>query len=139
MSGSQSTMISFSQDIATAEAPPPLPARSYRAEIIGAFTRPAQTTGIPYLNLQVRVPASEYSADYIDGDPEGTVLYYNRLQASDTPTNRYRWRQLMEKIGGPMSMQIDLNSLIGLTIIIEVVHQEYEGEMRASIARILSP
>jgi hypothetical protein len=139
MSGSQTTILRFSQDITNAEAPPPLPARAYRAEIIGAFIRAAQTSGIPYLNLQWRVPVEAYPADYPDGDPDGTILYYNRLQATDTPVNRHRWRVLMEKIGGPLGMEIDCNSLIGLWGNIEVVHQEYEGEQRASIARILAP
>ena len=139
MSGSQQTIMRFSQDITNAEAPPPLPARQYRAEIIGAFIRPAQSSGVPYLNIQFRVPAEAYPADYTDGDPEGTVLYYNRVPATDTPTNRHRWRVLMEKIGGPLSMEVDLNSLIGLWGNIEVVHQEYEGEQRAAIARVVSP
>jgi hypothetical protein len=139
MSGSQQSIIRFSQDIATAEAPPPLPARTYRAEVIGAFIRPAQSSGVNYLNLQFRIPAEEYPADYPDGDPDGTVLYYNRLRATDTPTDRHRWRVLMEKIGGPLGMEVDCNALIGLWGNVEVVHQMYEGENRASIARILSP
>jgi len=138
MSGSSSIM-RFSQDIASAEAPPPLPARQYRAEIIGASIRPAMSSGVDYLNLQFRVPAEEYPADYQDGDPDGTILYYNRIQASDTPTNRYRWRRAMERIGGPLSMEIDCNALIGLWGNIEVTHNEYEGEMRAQISKLLDP
>jgi len=138
MSGSTSIM-RFSQDIASAEAPPPLPARAYRAEVIGASIRAAASSGVPYLNIQFRVPAEQYPADYPDGDPDGTILYYNRIQATDTPQNRYRWRQAMTRLGGPLSMEIDVNSLIGLNANIEVVHQEYEGEMRASISKLLDP
>jgi len=136
MSGS-SSMMRFSQDIANAEPPPPLPARTYRAEVIGASIRPAATSGIPYLNLQMRINADQYPADYPDGDPDGTVLYYNRIQASDSPQNRYRWRKAMERLGGPLRMEIDVNELIGLTALVEVVHQEYEGETRASISKLL--
>jgi len=136
MSGSQSIM-RFSQDIASAEPPPPLPARAYRAEVVGASIRPAATSGVMYLNLQMRIPAEEYPADYVDGDPDGTMIYYNRIQASDSPQNRYRWRKAMERLGGPLSMEIDVNSLIGLWANVEVVHQEYEGEMRAQISKLL--
>lgn len=136
MSGSQSIM-RFSQDIASAEPPPPLPARTYRAEVVGATIRPAATSGVMYLNLQFRIPAEEYPADYVDGDPDGTMIYYNRIQASDSPQNRYRWRKAMERLGGPLSMEIDVNSLIGLWANVEVVHQEYEGEMRAQISKLL--
>ena len=138
MSGSSSIM-RFSQDIASAEAPPPLPARQYKAEVIGASVRPAASSGVNYLNLQFRIPAEEYPADYPDGDPDGTVLYYNRVSTDDKPRNRYLMRRLMERIGGPLSQEIDCNALIGLTCNVEVVHQEYEGEMRASISKLLDP
>jgi hypothetical protein len=45
----------------------------------------------------------------------------------------------MEKCGGPLGRSIDLNSLIGLTCTVEIVHQEFDGEQRASIARVLAP
>jgi len=138
MSG-QTSILKFSQDITNAEAPPPLPSRSYRAEIIGATIRPASTSGLPYLNLQFRIPAEEYPADYTEGDPDGTILYYNRLQVADTPRGRHLARVLMEKIGGPLGHEIDCNALIGLWANIDVVHQEYEGEQRANIARVLAP
>jgi hypothetical protein len=91
------------------------------------------------LNIQFRIPDSEYPADYTGGDPEGTVIYYNRLSAQDTPTARYRMRQFMERVGGPLGREIDCNALIGLWANVEITHQEYEGEQRANIARILSP
>lgn len=138
MSGSTSIM-RFSQDIATAEAPPPIPARPYRAEVIGASVRPAASSGVDYLNLQFRIPAEEYPADYTEGDPDGTILYYNRLAVEDKPQNRYRIRRAMERLGGPLSMEIDCNALIGLWANVEVVHNEYEGEMRANISKLLDP
>ena len=138
MSGTSSIM-RFSQDIASAEAPPPLPARQYKAEVIGASIRPAASSGVPYLNLQFRIPAEEYPADFPDGDPDGTVLYYNRIPTEDKPRNRYLIRRAMERLGGPLSMEIDCNALIGLWANIEVVHQEYEGEQRASISKLLDP
>ena len=138
MSG-QTSLMKFSQDITNAEAPPPIPARSYRAEVIGASIRPAQSSGLPYVNLQFRIPAEDYPADYTEGDPDGTILYYNRLQYADTPRGRYLARGLMQKLGGPLGHEIDCNALIGLWANIEVTHQEYEGEQRANIARILAP
>jgi hypothetical protein len=45
----------------------------------------------------------------------------------------------MEKLGGPLGHEIDCNALIGLWANIDVTHQEYEGEMRANIARVLAP
>jgi hypothetical protein len=44
----------------------------------------------------------------------------------------------LEKCGGPLGRTVDLNALIGLTATVEITHQEYEGEQRAQIARILA-
>lgn len=139
MSGSTS-IIKYATDIATAEAPPPLPAREYKAEIVAAEVRTA-SSGNNYLNLQCRVPAEQYPADFQDGDPDGTVLYYGngRLSTDDKPAARYRMRRAMERIGGPLSQEIDCNALIGLWVNVEVVHSDYEGETRAQISKLLDP
>jgi hypothetical protein len=87
----------------------------------------------------VRIHSESYPADYTEGDPDGTELHYNRLQTDDTGRNRFRMRQFLERVGAPLSNRVDLNSLIGLTATVEITHQEYEGEQRAQIARILAP
>lgn len=138
MSGQQS-IIHYQSDIADQQPPPPLPARSYQAEIIGASVRAAASSGVLYYNFQMRIPAEQYPADYTEGDPEGTVLYYNRLSAEDKPQARYAIRVFCEKVGAPLGRTIDCNAFIGLTANVEVNHNEYEGQMRANIARILSP
>jgi hypothetical protein len=136
MSGS---ILEFSQDLSDAVAPAPLPVGPYPAEIIGAVSRTSSTSGNQYASITFRINADSYPADYTDGDPDGTVLAYNRLLMEDTPQARWRWRQFMERIGGPLSRSIDLNTLIGLHASVEISHQEYEGEQRAQIARILAP
>lgn len=136
MSGS---ILTFSEDITNAEAPPPLPTGPYPAEIIGAQKRVSSTSGNEYAMITMRINADAYPADYTDGDPDGTTLVYNRLQVEDTPSARHRWRVFMERCGGPLGRTIDLNALIGLTCTVDITHQEYEGEQRAQIARILAP
>lgn len=136
MSGS---ILAFSEDITNAPVPQPLPVGPYPAEIIGAQKRVSPTTGNEYVQVMMRINPESYPADFTDGDPDGTTLSYNRLQADDTGVNRHRWRVFMEKVGGPLGRQIDLNSLIGLTCTVEITHQEYDGEQRAQIARVLAP
>jgi hypothetical protein len=136
MSGS---ILTFSEDITNAQPPPPLPVGPYPAEIIGAQRRTSATSGNEYASILMRINAQSYPADYVDGDPDGTTLTYNRLQMEDTPVSRHRWRVFMERVGGPLGRSIDLNALVGLTCTVEITHQEYEGEMRAQIARILAP
>jgi hypothetical protein len=136
MSGS---ILEFSEDITNAEPPPPLPVGPYPFEIIGAQRRTSATTGNQYAQVLVRITADHYPADYTDGDPDGTVLSYNRLLMEDTRQARYRWRQFMERVGGPLGRSIDLNALIGLTGMCEITHNEYEGQMQAQISRISAP
>jgi hypothetical protein len=136
MSGS---IMQFSQDLSEALPPPPLPKGPYPAEIIGAVERTSNTTGNQYASIQFRISADSYPADYTEGDPDGTVLTYNRLLLEDTPAMRWAWRKFLESVGGPLSRTVDLNALVGLSASVEVVHQEYEGEQRASISKILAP
>jgi len=133
-----SGILAFSEDITNAPPPVPLPVGPYPAEIIGAQRR-TSTSGNEYVQIMMRINAESYPADFTDGDPDGTTLSYNRLQVDDTGVNRHRWRVFMEKCGGPLGRNIDLGALIGLTCTVEITHQEYEGEQRAQIARILAP
>jgi hypothetical protein len=138
MSGSNlGSLFEFSKDLNDAEAPKPLPAGPYPAEIIGAQAR-VSGAGNTYAAITIRIPSSAYPADHTDGDPDGTVLSYNRLLLEDSAQSQFRWKKFLLSIGAPLSRSIDLNTLIGRTCIVEVNHQEYEGEQRAQIARILS-
>ena len=132
------TILAFSEDITNAPPPVPLPVGPYPAEIIGAQKR-MSSTGNEYVQIGMRINPEAYPADFTDGDPDGTTLFYNRLLVDDTPANRHRWRVFMEKCGGPLGRNIELGNLIGLTCTVEITHQEYEGEQRAQIARVLAP
>lgn len=138
MSASTS-ILEFSQDITDALPPPPLPVGPYPAEIVAVQTRVSATTGNEYVQFSMRVSPEAYPADFTEGDPDGTVLMYNRLTTEDTPTMRYRWRKFLENIGGPRGRKVDLMALVGLNATVDVTHQEYEGEQRPQIARILAP
>jgi len=133
------SILEFSQDISDAQPPPPLPVGPYPAEIVGVQTRVSATTGNEYVQVTFRVNSDSYPADFTEGDPDGTVLMYNRLTTEDTPTMRYRWRKFLENVGGPRGRKLDLGALVGLRGPIDIAHQENEGEQRPTIARILAP
>jgi hypothetical protein len=133
------SILEYGSDLAQAEPPVPLPPGPYPAEIIGCTEKVSNNTGSKYLNVIFRINAESYPADYTEGDPDGTELHYNRILTDDTGRNRFRMRQFLERIGAPLSNRVDLNTLVGLTATVEIAHQEYEGENRAQIARILAP
>ena len=136
------SIIEYGEDLTTAEAPPLLPAGPYPAEIVGAMEKTSSTKGGKgnrYLNVVFRIHPESYPADFLDGDPNGLELHYNFIQLDDTPRNRYNMRRFLERIGAPLSRQVDLNDLVGRTATVELTHSEWNEEMRVQIARILAP
>ena len=134
------SILSFSDDITNAPPPPLLPVGPYPAEIIGAIKK--QGNAGEYAQIVFRINAESYPADFQDGDPDGVVLYYNFLKTADTPTNMHRWRVFLEKVGGPLDRSVDLNSLIGLTAMVDLTHQppnQFRDEPSVQISRILAP
>ena len=137
----QVPFFSSQQDITDAQPPPPLPAGPYPAEIIGAQRRTSATSGSDY--AQITVPHQLLRA-ILQTTPTVILMaprcQYNRLQIEDTPVNRHRWRVFMERVGGPMGRSIDLNCTDRTDAAQwRSSHQEYEGEQRAQIARVLAP
>lgn len=133
------SILTFSEDISDAPAPPLLPPGPYPAEIIGATRR--QGAAGEYAQITFRINAESYPADFADGDPDGITLQFNFLKTADTPQNRHRWRRFMEKCGGPMGRNLDLNALIGLTATVDITHRPpdaFRDEESLNIARILA-
>jgi hypothetical protein len=133
------SILEYSEDLNDATPPVPLPVGPYPAEIIGAIEKTSPRTGGKYLNVVFRISSESYPADFLEGDPDGVELHYNRIQTEDLGRNRFRMRQFLERIGAPLARKVDLNALVGLTATVEITHDEYEGEVRAQIARILAP
>jgi hypothetical protein len=130
-----SSIIQFSSDISEAEAPKPLPVGDYPARITAAEVKESARGG-QYVAVTFLVSSDDYPADYTDGDPDGAILVYRRLQVEDTPRARYNMRKFVEAIGAKAGTKVDLNDWIGQTATISVAHTEYEGEERAEIKRV---
>ena len=134
------SILTFSEDISDAPAPPLLPAGPYPAEIIGATRR--QGAAGEYAQITIRINAESYPADFTDGDPDGITLQYNFLQDSrHTAEPSSHGVVFMEKCGGPMGRNIDLNALIGLTApwrSTTVHRMHFAMKTACKIARILA-
>lgn len=141
MSDSQSlpSILEYSDDVSTAEAPPPLPPRIYPAQVISATQKISQKSGNAYVALVVKVPADVYPVDHKEGNPDGTTLSYNRVVINDTYEGRYRMRLLCEALGLKPSRTVDLNRMVGCACRVEVVNEPYDGVMRHQANAILHP
>lgn len=135
------SLIEYSQDLSNAEPPPLLPPGPYPAEIVGAIAKVSQTDGHKFLQLSVRIHSESYPADYVDGDPDGTDLQYNFIRIEDSPRGRHTMRRFLEKVGAPLTRDVDPDSLIGRTMTVEITHRhnDFMDEMQLNIARILAP
>lgn len=136
---SDNSILEFSEDLSTAEAPVPLPAGDYTAEIRAAEKKTSATTGNEYGSVTFFIAPEQYPADYTDGDPDGTTLTYNRVSVKDTTAGRYRLRKFCEAIGAKLGKKLDMNEWVGLTATVTVKNSEYEGEPRAEIDRVVAP
>lgn len=132
---SEASIIEFSEDISNAEAPAPLPVGDYPAEIRGA-ERKTSAKGNPYGSVTFFIAPENYPADFVEGDPDGMTLLYNRVTLDDSPQGRYRMRKFCEAIGAPMGSKVDLNDWVGLTATVSIGHDTYEGETRAVINKV---
>ena len=133
------SILEYSEDVSTAEAPPPLPARIYPAQVVGASAKVSKNTGNMYVNLLTRISPDAYPVDYTMGNPDGTTLPYNRTIIADTYEGRYRMRLLCEALGVQPSRNVDLNQFMGCACRVEIVHDKFEGVDRHQINAVLHP
>lgn len=130
------TMMEFSEDIATAEKPDPLPAGTYLATIRSAEIGTSQK-GNNYAKVGFFIGSDQYPVDFTDGNPDGMTLFFNRLMMQDTKPARWQIKQFVEKIGAPMpSRSVDLSPWVGLQANVVVKIGNYNGEDRPEIAAI---
>lgn len=130
------SIIEFSEDISTAEAPLPLPVGEYIATIEAVETRES-AKGNLMIPVTFRISPDDYPADYnAENNPDGVTLRYFRLMAEETPRNKYNLRKFCEAIGAKMGKRIDPSEWLGLTAKLKIRHEKYEGEDRASIESI---
>jgi hypothetical protein len=125
-----SSVYEYSQDIASAEAPPPLPTGEYRASVRSIEAAISKSSGKPMAVLTYYISPDQYPADYTEGNADGeTLTFYAPLE--DTPRNRFRLRKFCEMHGVVASRRINLPDFIGQDVILNVSHEDYQGMPQA--------
>ena len=127
----------YAEDVGSQEAPVPLPARDYTAEIRKVEKLLAKSSNSQYYGVHLFVPPEEYPHDFVDGEPDGTTLIYRRLQVKDTPSGRFNMRRWYEALGLPApGKRINPMDWYGKKVKLTVAHETYEGEARARADRV---
>jgi hypothetical protein len=132
------TILEYSEDIAEASAPEPLPIGEYPATIETVEMRTSNTSGRDYIAIGLRVSRDDLPPDFDEEGayPDGVMLNYNRLLAEDTQRARYNVKKFCQAIGAEMGKQIDASSWIGMSCRVSITHRSWEGEQQPNISRI---
>lgn len=110
----------------------------YVGEVQGIEVKQNQRGTGSYYAIKFVVPTDEFPPDYeVDNHPDGLVLYYNLLRVPTAGDRRSisNIRKFMEKLGLSVSTnKIDPNAWLGQRAKLKVIHNEYQGVKRESIA-----
>ena len=135
MSDEIRSLIEYNDDLSNAEAPVPLPTGTYVGEVRGAEVKDS-SKGSKYVSVTFHINSDDYPPDYTEGDPDGTILTYNRISPENTTRARFAMKRFCEALGAPMGRTIDLNDWLGKSALLEVTHDTYEGITRAQIKSV---
>ena len=135
------SIIEFSTDLSTAEAPVPIPGNTtYVGTIIEAKPKTGSTSGKRYISVRIRIPVAEYPADYDPSHaPDGTDVTYMRLGAEDTLAHKYALRRFMEdvlQITPEKSSRLDLSNWLHREVRVHIKHEVFDGITRAAIDKL---
>lgn len=130
------TIVEFSEDIADAEAPEPLPVGEYPATIRAAEIKLSQRN-TKYAAVSFHISPDDFPADYpADLAPDGKTVIFRRVSMEDNQQARFGLKRFLSAIGAPMSKKIDVNEWVGLDAKVQIEHDTYEGVTREQIARV---
>lgn len=129
------SIITFSENIADAEAPKPLPAGDYSATIETVTPKMSQSGKLGCM-VQYRISPDQFPADFdAESYPEGMTV--NQWQGlDDTAIGRYRLKRFLDAIGAPASKEIDVTAWVGLTATVNLGTESYEGVDRNTIKSV---
>ena len=131
------SIVEFSGDIAQAEAPVPLPVKQYPATIRKVEAKVSEK-GNRYAAITFYISTDDYPADYpTENAPDGVTLIHRRVGLDDNAPTRYRLRKFLETIGAPTASRINLSDWVGLSCTLALKHEEFEGEVRAVVEKVL--
>ena len=129
------TIVEYSVDLKNQEAPIPLPVGEYRAQIRNVEVRMSQRD-TKYAAVSFWISPDQYPADFTEGSEDGETIVYRRVPLEDNPKSRFQCKQFLEAIEAPISNRIDTTQWNGLSALVGITHEEWEGMPRANITKV---
>lgn len=115
-------------DLSGVESISKLPEGTYGVTLIEA-SQEESTSGNPYIKMTFEINSGEY---------EGRKLYHN---CSLLPQALFNLKSVLEALGMSIpkkAFELSLPDLIGLTCLVEVANEKYEGKIKSVITEFLS-
>jgi hypothetical protein len=131
-----SSVIEFDEDLNNVEAPKPLPAGQYAATILSAEPMMSKNGEHKMAKVTWSIPAEEYPADYVDGNPAGTQLT-QYLMLDNTARAKFALKRFVQAIGAPLSNTVDLTTWLGLAARVEVTNEPFEDTLTARLKKVV--
>lgn len=131
-----SSVIEFDEDLNNVEAPKPLPAGQYAATILSAEPMMSRNGEHKMAKVTWAIPAEEYPADYVDGNPAGTQLT-QYLMLDNTARAKFALKRFVQAIGAPLSNTVDLTTWLGLAARVEVTNEPFEDTLTARLKKVI--
>lgn len=130
------SIFTFSQDVDTQEAPPPLPIGTYLASVEGAEPKVSKTSGNTYIDVTFVVAPDQFAPDFAAINPDAVKLHYRSLVMKDDARSRYALRKFCDAMRVPVKREFDVNALIGKAAMVKVKHEPYQGNTNAVIEAV---
>ena len=131
-----SSVIEFDEDLNNVEAPKPLPAGQYAATILSVEPMMSKNGEHKMAKVTWSIPAEEYPADYVDGNPAGTQLT-QYLMLDNTARAKFALKRFVQAIGAPLSNTVDLTTWLGLAARVEVTNEPFEDTLTARLKKVV--
>lgn len=136
--GDTASIVEFSEDISSAEAPDPLPiGDNYPMEITKVLVGPSKSSGRMQAAVNFLVSPEDYPADYDPANNPDGVTVTKYLSMEDNAKSRYQVRVFEETIGLPPSgRQVDTARWTGQTCLGAISHEPFEGVPRERLGKL---
>lgn len=131
------SIVEYTEDLAEQEQPEPLPPGEYEAEIKGAEQKVGNMSGKRYAATTFHIPVDQYPPDYpVEQNPDGVSIIYRMVSLEDNPKARWSAKRFIDAIGAKPGKRIDLNDWVGLSAMVGIQHDDYEGVTREVITKV---
>jgi hypothetical protein len=131
-------LLTFSENIADAEAPPQLPAGEYKCICIAAQDKIAASSGNPMLTLTLQIPRSEFPADFDPGEGVEEQTFTSNIVCRDIPADRFRMKRTCNAFGVAMSNVINPDDFVGKEARARIkMGKDLENNPRAEVGQVL--